>query len=97
MQEIMRIGNELVPADKDIKDIMNASTEITDIAHKYKTDVLAVVGKGDKHNIVTQCRENDTTLADDVIRTTSLVQALADTYGENAEEIAATIKTIVDK
>jgi len=95
MQEIMRIGNDFVPADKDIKDIGNTSTEIVDVAHKYKTNVLAVISKGDKHNLVTQSNEDDTQLVEDVIKIISIIETIADKYNANANDIIDIIKLII--
>lgn len=97
MQEVMRIGNEFVPADKDIKDVANTGTEIADVAKKYKTDMLAVIGKGDKHTLVTQYHETDVKLEADIIKTASLVQTMANTYNVNAADITDAIKIIVNK
>lgn len=97
MQEIMRIGNDFVPADNDIKDIVHASTEITDVAHKYKTDVLAVIGKGDEHHLVTQHHARDTMLQDDIIKAISLVETIAGTYNVNAADVADAIKLVVEE
>ena len=97
MQQIMRIGNEFVPADDDLKDIGQASTEITDIARKYKTDVLAIIGKGDDHNLVAQHHMRDTLLEEDLIKVVALVETIADTYKVNATQVAEAIKYVVEK
>ena len=97
MQEIMRIGDTFVPADDDIKAIGHASTEITDVSKRYKTDMLAIISKGDTHSLVTQYHENDTQLGDDIIKAASLVNTMADTYNVEATEIADTIKAIVEQ
>lgn len=95
MQEVMRIGNEFVIADDDIKDVSNTSTAITDAAHKFKTDVLAIIGKGDKHLLVTQSREQETLLADDIVKVILLIHTLADTYKVNARDIAEAINYVM--
>lgn len=95
MQEVMRIGDEFVVADEDIKDVANASTEITDVAHKYKADVLAVIGKGDKHLLVAQNHEQETLLAEDLVKVVMLVHTMADTYDVDANDIADAIKYVV--
>lgn len=98
MQEIMRIGDKFVLADKNIKDISNASKEITDIAQKYKTDMLAVIGKGDGHQIVTQHHENmNVKLEEDLAKTISLIEAMAEAYDVNAIDIADAIKIILNE
>ena len=97
MQEIMRIGDQFVPADEDIKDIGHTGTEITDIAKKYKTDVLAVIGKGDKHNLVTQHHESDTELWQDLAKTIALIQSMAEAYDVEATDIVDAIKFIIEK
>lgn len=97
MQEIMRIGDNFVPTDDDIKAIGHASTEITDVARKYKTDVLAVVGKGDGHHIVTQYHETNTMLETDIIKAISLVESIAETYNVDAKDIADAIKIVIDE
>ena len=97
MQEIMRVGDKFVPADDDIKDISHTSTEIMDVARKYKADVLAIVGKGDKHTLVTQHHENETELWQDVIKLIALVQSMADTYDVDAVDIVEIIKFIIEK
>ena len=98
MREIMRIGDEFVVADNDIKDISKAGTEITDIAQRYKTDVLAVICKGDKHSLVTQYHEKDTAeLSEDIVKAVSLVYTIADTYSVNAIDVAEMIKIIIEE
>ena len=97
MQEIMRIGDTFVAADDDIKDIGHASEEITDIAQKYKTDILAVIGKGDTHSLVTQYHERETELFKDIARLTELVNSVSDTYNVNANDVADMIKIVVEK
>ena len=98
MQQIMRIGDDLVPVDEDIKDISNAGTEIHDVAHRYKTDVLAVICKGDKHSLVTQYHEKDTAeLSEDIVKAVSLVYTIADTYDVDAIDIAEMIKLIIEE
>ena len=93
----MRIGDQFVPADEDIKDIGHTGTEITDIAKKYKTDVLAVIGKGDKHNLVTQHHESDTELWQDLAKTIALIQSMAEAYDVEATDIVDAIKFIIEK
>lgn len=97
MQQVMRIGNDFVPADDNLKDIGRTGTEITDIARKYKTDVLAIIGKGDDHNLVTQYHEHDALLEQDLIKAITLVQAMADTYKAKATDIADAIKLVVEE
>lgn len=96
MQQIMRIGNDFVPADDDLKDIGHTNTAITDVAQKYQTDVLAVIGKGE-HNLVTQCRAADTQLEVDIIKLVLLVEAIANTYDVDADDIADAVKLVTDK
>ena len=97
MQEIMRIGDEFVLADEDIKDICSTSKEITNIAEKYKTDVLAVVGKGDEHHLTTIRHERQTKLEVDIARTISMIESIADSYDVNIKDVAEVIKLIIDK
>ena len=97
MQQIMRVGDQFVPADDDLNDIGHAGTAITDIARKYKTDVLAVIGKGDKHNLVTQHHENETELWQDLAKTIALIQSMADAYSVEVTDIVDAIKFIVEK
>ncbi len=98
MREIMRIGDEFVVADNDIKDISKAGTEITDVAQRYKTDVLAVICKGDKHSLVTQYHEKDTAeLSEDIVKAVSLVYTIADTYSVDAIDVAEMIKIIIEE
>lgn len=97
MQKIMRIGDEFVIADDDIKDIGHTGTEITDIARKYKTDVLAVIGKGDRHNLVTQHHENETELWQDLAKIIALIQSMAESYNVEATDIVDAIKFIIEK
>ena len=97
MQQIMRIGDQFIPADDDMKDVGEAGTAITDIARKYKTDVLAVIGKGDKHNLVTQHHEGDTELWQDLAKTIALIQSTADAYSVEATDIVDAIKFIIEK
>lgn len=97
MQEVMRIGDKFVPADKYIKDISNASTEINEVAQKYKTDMLAVIGKGDKHQIVTQHHENMyTKLEEDLAKVISLVETVADSYNVDAIDVADAVKRVIN-
>lgn len=96
MQQIMRIGNDLIPADDDIKDIGHASTDITDVAHKYKTDVMAVISKGDTHSLVTRCSEKEVTeLGEDILKIIALVQTTADAYDADALDIVEMMKIIL--
>lgn len=97
MQEVMRIGDDFVLADKDIKDIGHAGTEITDIARKYKADVLAVIGKGDEHNLVAQHHAHDTELWQDIAKIVILIQAIADAYKVSVADVAEVTKFIIDK
>ena len=97
MQEIMRIGDQLVPADDDIKDIGHTGAEITDIAHKHKTDVLAVIGKGDRHTLVTRHHENDTELWQDVSKIIALIETTAKAYDTPTTDIVEGIKIIMEK
>ena len=98
MQQVMRIGDTFVPADDDIKDIGQTATYIHDVAQKYKTDVLAVIGKGDKHTMVTQHHEQDTTeLIQDVAKIVALIQTVADTYEMDATELADAVKLVTNE
>ncbi len=97
MHEIMRIGDTFVPADDDMKDISHTSTEIIDIARKYKTDVLAIIGKGDTHNLVTQHHEGYTELWQDLAKIVALIQSMAEAYSVEATDIVDAIKFIIDK
>lgn len=97
MQKVMRIGNEFVPADDDIQDVANAGTEITDIARKYKADMLAIIGKGDKHVLVAQNHEQDTMLMEDLVKIIMLIHTMADTYDVEVNDIADAIKYVVEK
>lgn len=98
MQEIMRIGDQLVPADDDIKDIGHTGTEIADIAHKHKTDVLAVIGKGDKHSLVTQHHESDATeLWQDLVKIIALIETTARAYDTQPTDIVDAIKILMEK
>lgn len=96
MQEIMRIGDEFVVADDDIKDIGHTSTEITDVAKKYNTDVLAVVSKGE-HNITTQCHNEDVKFEENMLRLVALILAFADTYKVDAVKVVELIKILVEE
>ena len=93
----MRIGDQFVPADDDLNDIGHTGTAITDIARKYKTDVLAVIGKGDKHNLVTQHHEQDTELIQDVAKIVALIQTVADTYEMDATELADAVRLVTNE
>lgn len=97
MQQVMRIGDEFVMADEDIKDIGNTSTEINDAAKKYKTDVLAIIAKGDKHRLVTQHHEHDTELEQDIVKVVMLIYTIADTYEVDVHKVAEAIKYIIDE
>lgn len=97
MQELMRIGDKFVLADKDIKDIVSASTEITDVAKKYKTDVLAIIGKG-SHQITTRRTEyKHTQLKQDLAKIVSLIETVANAYNADAIDVADAVKLIIDK
>lgn len=96
MKEVLRVGNEFVEANDDIKDIAHVSTAVADIAHKHKVDILAVISKG-LDSIVTQNHENDNTqLKEDLVRIISLIESLADTYNVPATNIAEVIKRVID-
>lgn len=97
MQQVMRIGDEFVVADEDIKDIGDTSTKIVDVAKKYKTDVLAVIAKGDKHRLVTQHHEHDTELEQDIVKVVMLIYTIADTYEVDVHKVAEAIKYIIDE
>lgn len=97
MQQVMRIGDEFVMADEDIKDIGNTSTEINNTAKKYKTDVLAIIAKGDKHRLVTQHHEHDTELEQDIVKVVMLICTIADTYEVDVRKVAEAIKYIIDE
>lgn len=97
MQQVMRIGDTFVPADDDIKDIGQTATDINDVAQKYKTDVLAVIGKGDKHTLVTQHHEQDTELIQDVAKIVALIQTVADTYEMDATELADAVSLVTNE
>lgn len=96
MQEVMRIGDEFVVADDDIKDIGYASNDIADIARKYKTNILANISKGSKHNLVAKHYEDDTGLADDILKVIAIIDTLAKVYGVDAKEIASTIQKVIE-
>lgn len=97
MQEVMRIGDQFVMADDDVKDISHTGTDITDAAQKYKTDVLAVISKGDKHQLVAQHHERDTLLYEDIGRIIALIHATADIYNMDAIELMDAIKWAMDE
>lgn len=97
MQQVMRIGDEFVVADDDMKDIGKMSTDITNTAKKYKTDVLAIIAKGDKHSLVTQYHEHDTELEQDIVRVVMLIYTIADTYEVDVHKVAEAIKYIIDE
>lgn len=95
--DVMRIGDEFVMADDDIKDIGHTSEEINNTASKYKTDVLAIIAKGDKHRLVTQHREHETELEQDIIKVVMLIYTIANTYEVDVCKVAEAIKFIIDK
>lgn len=97
MQQIMRIGDEFVVADDDIKDVGHTSTDITNAAKKYKTDVLAIIAKGDKHSLVTQYHEHDTELEQDIVKVVMLVYTIADTYEVDVHKVAEAIQYIINE
>ena len=98
MQEVMRIGDDFVMADDDIKDIGHTSTEITDVAKKYGTDMLAVVGKGERHNLVTIYHESThTKLVEDLAKIITLVQTIAEAYEIEATQVADAIKILINE
>ena len=97
MQEILRIGNDLVPANKEIKDIGNTSVEITKIAEKYKTDVLAIIGKGEEYNLVAQHHEEkEYKLEKDIAKIISAIESISDLYEVDSKIIANVIKEVID-
>ena len=93
----MRIGDEFVMADDDIKDVGHTSMEINKAAEKYKTDVLAIIAKGDKHRLVTQHHEHDTELEQDIVKVVMLLYTIANTYEVDVCKIAEAVKYIIDK
>ena len=97
MQQVMRIGDEFVVADDDIKDIGHTSEEINNTASKYKTDVLAIIAKGDKHRLVTQHREHETELEQDIVKVVMLIYTIANTYEVDVRKIAEAVKYIIDE
>jgi hypothetical protein len=97
MQEVMRIGDEFVMADDDIKDVGHTSADITNAAKKYKTDVLAIIAKGDKHRLVTQHHEHDTELEEDIVKVVMLIYTIANTYEVDVRKVAEAIKYIIDE
>lgn len=96
MQRVLRIGNEMLPADDDIEAVGHTSTEITGIAKKYNTDVLAVVSKGE-HNITTQCHNEDVKFEENILRLVALILSLADTYNVDAVKVVELIKILVEE
>ena len=96
MQQVVRIGDNFVPADDDIKDISHTSTAITDVARKYKADVLAVIGKGENYHVVTQYHEGDTKIEEDIIKALSLIESIAEAYGTTAMDITQLILRIIE-
>lgn len=97
MQQVMRIGDTFVQADDDIKDIVDASNEIYEIAKKYKTDMLTVIGKGDKHNLATQHHEGYTELWQDLAKSVALIKAIAKAYDVEEIDVAEAIKFLISK
>lgn len=97
MQQVMRIGDEFVMADDDIKDVGHTSIEINNAAKKYKTDVLAIIAKGDKHRLVTQHHEHDTELEQDIVKVVMLLYTIANTYEVDVRKIAEAVKYIIDE
>ena len=97
MQQVMRIGDEFVMADDDIKDVGHTSIEINNAAKKYKTDVLAIIAKGDKHRLVTQHHEHDTELEQDIVKVVMLLYTIANTYEVDVRKIAEVVKYIIDE
>ena len=97
MQQIMRIGDEFVVADDDIKDIGRTSTDITNAAKKYKADVLAIIAKGDKHSLVTQHHEHDTELEQDIVKVVMLIYTIANTYEVDVHKVAEAIQYIINE
>lgn len=96
MQEVLRIGDQFVPANDDVKDIGKASTEITDIVKKYNADLLAVVGKGEGHNLVTAYHDDThEKLVKDVTMIIALIQTIAEAYNTDAIEMVDVIKIIM--
>lgn len=96
MQKVMRIGNEMMPADDDIEAVGHTSTEIVGVAKKYNTDVLAVVSKGE-HNITTQCHSEDTKFEENILRLVALILSLADTHKVDAVKVVELIKLLVEE
>lgn len=98
MQQLIQIGDKIVPANENLKDISLASKEITDVAEKYKTDVLAVICKEDGSNIVAQHREERIAeLIKDIAKILSIIKAIADTYKVTVTDIVDAIKFITEK
>lgn len=97
MQQVLCIGDNLVPVDDDMKDIADTSKAITDAAEKYKADVLAIISKGDTHSLVTQYHVDTTQLVTDIIRVCTLINALADTYNASAQEIMEAVSYALEE
>lgn len=98
MKEIMRIGDRLVPADQNLKDIGNASEEITNIAEKYKADVLAIIGKGDGRSIVAQHHEKNTKkLMEDIVKIITIIETIAEEYEVKTLDVIEAINFVIDK
>lgn len=98
MQQIMQIGEKLVVADEDVKDLSEASKEITSVAEKYKTDVLAVISKTSGKQIVAQHREkNNTKFIEDLAKIIAVIEAISNDYDVDPIEIADIINTVLEK
>ena len=94
----MQIGEKLVVADEDVKDLSEASKEITSVAEKYKTDVLAVISKSSGKQIVAQHREKNTAkFVEDLAKLIAAIEAISKDYDVDPIEIADIINTVLEK
>lgn len=95
MQKIIKVGDDLVPADKNIEDISHAANEMQNVSQKYKTDMIAVIGKGENHHIVAQYHEQDAELAADIDKTISLIQSISNNYGVDVKDVVKVIMAVI--
>lgn len=89
MKQIMRIGDEYVPADADIQAIADTSNAIQETADANGTSVTAVIGKG-AHSVTTVTGEY--TAQRILVELALLVKYLSDKTGMDTH----TLLTIVD-
>ena len=98
MEQILQIGDKLVVVDDEVKDISEVSKKITEIAEKYKADVLAIISKSDNRNIVVHHKEKQiANLIDGIAKIMSIIEVMAKEYDVEIKDIVDVINFVMEE